>query len=255
MELSQEERHFEIYLNELTAGLFNAKYQSRLYWKINNSMREYEWEVNQSKAFWGVILKSLQESSVLALARVYDNDKRSITLKKFLDFIDKNSFIFEKKSFKERLKDNEYCDSLAATDRVPTKEGLTKDKKLVSKKDYTVDRLICFRNKVVAHRDEELVLGDEKPTTLLAWNEFDELVARGFEIRNRYSSLYGASTYSEDSLVGKDDYQSVFRYLRVADLTLDFINMKSSSMTSENYMKVMEEFIGEIEKEIYRKQS
>lgn len=253
IELSKKEKHFEKYLDELTAGLFNAKYQSRLYWKINGSIQEYEREVNQSRAFWGVILKSLQESSVLSLARVYDDNSRSITLKKFLDFIGKNRFIFKKENFKKRLQDNEYRDSLAATNRVPPEEGLTKDKELVSKEDATVNKLIGFRDKVVAHRDEQMILGHSESTNLLTWSEFDELVARGFEIRNRYSVLYGASTYSEDSLVGKDDYQSIFQYLRVADLTLNFVNMKSSSTTPENCVKNTEDFIGEVRKEIYKR--
>lgn len=88
---------------------------------------------------------------------------------------------------------------------------------------------------------------------VLTWEEFNKLVERGFEIRNRYSSLYNASTYAADALVQKDDYKYVFQYLRIAKLTLDFVNRNSTSVISKNFTEITKNFIEEVRKEIYKK--
>ncbi len=252
MELSLEEK-FERYLNELTTGLFNAKYQSRLYWKIDELIQEYNWEINKSNAFWGTVSESLKESSLLSLARVYDKNKHSINLKSFLDlidldFIDKGENISQAEN-NQRSQGN----SLSEARRSSLESQLIKDKSLVEDSEGSIVRKLTFsRDRIIAHKDKRMISKDKNSIDLLTWNEFYQLVSRGFEIRNRYSILYGGSNFSADSLVGKDDYQSVFQHLRIADLTLDFANMKFPSLTSENCMEAIEDFIGEIKQETYK---
>jgi hypothetical protein len=78
------------------------------------------------------------------------------------------------------------------------------------------------------------------------------IVARGFEIRNRYSDMYDASTYAEDFLIGKDDYKYVFRKLSIGDLAYEFVNLKSPYINSDNCIGITKEFIDKVKEEMYR---
>ncbi len=78
--MNSVEQEFEKILDEITEDLFDAKYQSALYRKLMELSAEYSREFNQTLAFWGVVRSSLQESSVLALARAYDQRTDGINL-------------------------------------------------------------------------------------------------------------------------------------------------------------------------------
>lgn len=82
--------------------------------------------------------------------------------------------------------------------------------------------------------------------------ELDELVERGFDVVNYYSDLYDALTFAEDSLIGRDDYQSVFKYLRIAHFTLEFVN-KKDSINPENCLKITREYMEDVRGEIYKR--
>lgn len=249
--LSRQEKRFQVIIDEVTGDLFDAKYQSRLYWKINALVDDYS--LNQSRAFWGVIIKSLQASAVLALARAYDQHKNGVHLVSFIDFISENTEIFSVENFKERLNENKHKDDLAKINRFPEKEQLLQDRTLVHKEDPLVKKLIQMRGNIIAHKNMGIATKDKKMPDALTWGEFNTLIERGFEIRNRYSNLYDASTYAQDSLIGKDDYQYVFNRLKAGDLACDFVNLKSFNLDSGNCLELTRQFIEEVRQEMYRR--
>lgn len=250
--MTEATQKFEKLLAEVTNDLADAKYQSELYRNLHNLVPEYSREMNQSVAFWQITLDALQESSILALSRVYDQDNRGIHLETLIKFIQDNLSIFETSKFRERLKDNSYVERLSQRNRIPTPEQLGKDLKIVSKKDPLVNKLIQLRGNIIAHKNKDQALGTKKSIAPLTWAEFDELIARGLKIRNYYSDLYNASTLAADALIGKEDYQTVLKYLRIAMITLDFINVKTSSIKDNNYKNVLTDFLKEVNQEIYR---
>jgi hypothetical protein len=251
MDLPETEKQFEQIIKEVTEDLFNAKYQSRLYWKINSLVDNYK--LNQSRAFWTIILKALQESAVLSLARAYDKHPKSVHLMTLIDFIISNTHIFEVEYFKNRLKENPYRDNLAKRTIIPTQENLRADRNLVSNKDPLVNKLIAMRGNVIAHKNISIAIEGKNIPNILTWGDFDDLVKRGFEIRNKYSDMYDASTYAEDFLIGKNDYQYVFRKLGVGDLAYDFVNLKFPYMNPENHEEMINEFVRKAKNEMYRK--
>jgi len=63
-----------------------------------------------------------------------------------------------------------------------------------------------------AHKDLETVLGKQHEF-LSSHDEVKQLIALAHEIWNRHSLIWDASTYS-DKIIGEDDYNWLFGYLR-----------------------------------------
>jgi hypothetical protein len=208
---------FKKLLDGLINNLLNASHHFRLYRKLEeDALLEYEREINQCRAFWGLTISAHKEVSILNLCRAYDGNNQSLSLKRFLKVISENPELFDVESFRERLKDNPYVDSLAKRERMPNLEELTSEQKLVSNADPLVKKLTILRSNLIAHTNENWVLDDKKIEELapLTFEEVEELIDRGIGIYNKYSSLFEASTYAS-MLTGEDDYQSVLKYYRI----------------------------------------
>lgn len=246
------EQEFEKILDEITEDLFDAKYQSALYRKLMELGAEYSREFNQTLAFWGVVRSSLQESSVLALARAYDQRPDGINLITLINFVRNNVDLFGAEKFRERLKDNAHVDSLVQDRLLPNEEQFSKHTELVGSKDPLVNKLIQIRSNIIAHKSKGQILGTKKAIASMDWDEFDSLVDRGFEICNYYRDLYNACRFSANGLVGKDDYQYVLKYLRIAMTTLQFTGRVYSYLHQDSLETAVEQFAKEVYQEIYK---
>ena len=73
--------------------------------------------------------------------------------------------------------------------------------------------LVSWRDKFYAHRDPDHVL-DPELIPPLTWRDVHALMNMGVRIINRYSQLSTASEHST-RMVGDDDYQVVFKAIRL----------------------------------------
>lgn len=206
---------FENLLDALLDELVNANIFFKLYTDLTNSVAEYEREFNQSQAFWTLTFQAHLDACLFRLCRVYDKTAHSLSLCNLLDTIKGNLHLFDVASFKERLKDNQFVESLALTARKPDVRQLDEDIDYVSANNPMVKKLIVWRNKIFAHRDARNVIIKKSLAVSypLSTSDISELLERGMTILNRYSSLFRASS-SSTQIVGHDDYKFVLNCIR-----------------------------------------
>lgn len=203
-------------LDALAMEIVDANIYFRLFSDIIDDMPEYEHELMQSKTFWHLTMQALKDAWLTRICRVFDQESKSLNLVNLLDTIACNLPLFQDKHFRQRLESNAYVDSLAETCRVPSEVQLKEDIEYASSRNPAVRKLMIWRNNTVAHRGASISLGrkqilDDNP---MSQQEIQELLDRSFEIFNRYSSLYRASTWSRQ-IIGNDDYRYLLKFIRL----------------------------------------
>lgn len=205
-----------ILLDSLRGEIIHANILSKLYYDLNKSIDEYRVEFGQSNTFWFYALNSINNSCMTSLCRIYDQHSKSLNLYNLLDTINKNIKYFKTNEFQNRLKNNPFVDSLSKSILIPDKKQLEDDIKYASKDNILVKKLIVWRNNIIAHKSPKVFLGKGEilEQNALTSKDVTELLDKCFEIYNRYSSLYRASTASRQ-VIGADDYKSVLKFMRL----------------------------------------
>ncbi len=219
------EEEFKQLLKALVKDLLNAGHYNRLHNNLSNAISQYEREMNRSPYFWRLTLDAHIQASLLHLCRAYDREKNShsLSLAKLLKIIKENTYLFDIKNFKERLKNNPYVDDLAKTPRQPTEEQIKQDLDYVSDRtNPIVKKLIKLRGNYLAHKGLKKVLADRNDSDALTCGEFEELINKGLEIFNRYLYLFESATQYPQPME-EDDYQYVLKSLAIRQKTQDFI--------------------------------
>jgi len=203
-------------LDALALEIVDANIYHRLYSDLVDSIKDNAREFSQSNTFWSFTLDSLQDARMIRLCRVFDQKSKSLNLFNLLETIKANVHFFEKKHFRERLKDNAFVESLAEVDRIPNESQLDKDIWFASDQNPLVKKLMIWRNNIIAHRAAKVSLGKDEilADNPLSQQEIEKLLDECFTIFNRYSSLYRASTWSR-KVVGHDDYKSLLKFIRL----------------------------------------
>ena len=203
-------------LDALAREIVDAQIYHRLFCDLINSISEYEYEFQQSNTFWHLTFDSLKDARLTRLCRVFDQESNSLNLVNLLETIKANLHLFESHHFSERLRDNAFVDSLAESNRMPDEHQLDEDIKFASLANPVVKKLMVWRNNIVAHRGAKFSLGKKQvfKDSSISQPELEGLLNQSFEILNRYSNLYRASTWSRQ-IIGHDDYQSLLRFLRL----------------------------------------
>ncbi|MGD8411303.1 MAG: hypothetical protein PVI49_04610 [Desulfobacterales bacterium] len=179
-------------------------------------MKENAKAFSQSNTFWNFIFIALDDARILRLCRIFDQESKSLNLYNLLVIIRANLHYFEEEYFRDRLKENPFVELLAKDDRLPDKEQLEKDIWFASRKNPLVQKLIFWRNNIIAHLGARVSMGQDhilkdKP---LGKEEIESLLDESFVIFNRYNYLYSASTYLR-KVVGHDDYKSLLKFINL----------------------------------------
>jgi hypothetical protein len=206
-------------MKALVAAVANDVIHARFYYDLLNGLAaEFKQDpelYNQSPAFWGLTSTSLRDATLIRLTRAYDQQKKALSLVNWLETILENLPLFSESAFRERMVGNPFVESLAKSPRIPQADQLKEDIRSVGTEDQLVSRLIRLRHNASVHVSARSVAEGIDPfhKHALRPEEYDELLTRGKTIVNRYSTLFSASTYS-DQLVGADDYVFVLRAVR-----------------------------------------
>jgi HEPN superfamily AbiU2-like protein len=107
---------FKRLLEALVDELIDARDHFRFHQDFDAAIPEYQAEFNQSPAFWTFTLSAHMDATLLRLGKAYDlyEGKPSLNLRNLLETIEANLHFFDEPSFRERLKNNPFVDSLAA---------------------------------------------------------------------------------------------------------------------------------------------
>lgn len=203
-------------LDALAMEIVDADIYHQLYKDIVDSIKDHANEFSQSNTFWSFTLDALHDARMIRLCRVYDQESKSLNLFNFLETIKANTHFFEERHFRERLKDNAFVDSLVEDNRIPDKAQLDKDIWFVRGQNPLVNKLMIWRNNIIAHRGAKVSLGKNEilANNPLSEEELSTLLDECFRILNQYSSLYRASTYSR-KVIGNDDYKSLLKFIKL----------------------------------------
>jgi hypothetical protein len=179
---------------------------------------EYSREFNLSRTFWSLTLRAHLDAVILRLCKAYDQYRRgkpSLNLCNLLDTIEANLHLFDEPNFRERLKDNPFVDSLAATPRRPHAAELQQDRESVSNSNPLVKKLTIWRNNFYGHRSSYHALDSDSLERQwpLSVTDIEQLLANGVTVVNRYSILFLAEAHSTN-MVGRDDYLSLLKAVR-----------------------------------------
>jgi len=165
--------------------------------------------------FWSLTFRAHLHSTIFGLMRIFDRNSKSLSLPNLLDTISANMELFDIDQFRERLKKNPFVKSLSAEVRKPDEKQLEEDIAFSGNNNEIVKKLTIWRNNLFAHRSADNVISGKNISSSypLDYDEIDVLVKGSIEILNRYSSLFGAATYST-KISGHDDYMSVLNSIR-----------------------------------------
>lgn len=203
---------FERLLDALCDEAVTACIHFRLYKDLEASRVEYATAFHQSWTFWSLTFQSHWDATLFRLCKIYDQHAVSLNLRNLIDTIEENLGIFDVENFRERLKGNQFVESLASGAKRPNPDDLRKDRDTVNDTDSKVKALVFWRNNFFAHRSAKHVAEKKQLADHYTFNiaDIESLLDNAMRILNRYSVLFRASSYST-KIVGHDDYMYVLR--------------------------------------------
>lgn len=206
---------FEHLIDALGNDLVAAAIHLRLHRDIRLAAAEYSRELNEANTFWSLTLNAHLQHGLHCLCRAYDQQRRALSLRTWLETILENLPFFDREKFRERLRANAFVDSLAEATRAPDVVSLDQHIKLCSASDPLVQRLVQIRNRVLGHRSGEHAARGTSPYVdcPLTFVDIDALLERGLTIYNTYNRLFRAATHSTQ-IVGHEDFLHVLAAVR-----------------------------------------
>jgi len=196
----------------LAADIGRAHDYWRLRCKLLEAFAKHPLVQPQSNTFWSMTLTALDSGAILHLCRAFDQDKSSLHLHSWLRTIQSNLRLFSDTEFRQRKAGNPFVDALAADPRLPDPHVLKKDIFECSDHDPLVERLIIYRGSALAHRSAKLALARAARAgqPALTFEDIPLLLKRANVVLNRYSNLFAAEYYSQNT-IGQDDYVFVIK--------------------------------------------
>src|ERR1700683_4959486 len=202
------EKEFERLLDRLERDVHAAYDHWQLLKGLEHARRKYSLEMSQTPVFWNFARYAHYDDVLFRLARLYDQEKSGLGLKKFLLTIRATLEYFSEEATRQRL-------PLQASLRKLNRTTLGNDIRRVSwDRDPLVSRLWKLRNESLSHINPNPVrLGTLSELPGLKPKEIETLLKRARAIVTRYSLIYRASMVSM-KLVGADDYLHLFNLVR-----------------------------------------
>jgi hypothetical protein len=216
VDLPQQEEYFKKYYERLILEALHARAHLNLWERFEKyKASDYIDELNQARYFFNFTIKAHLDDLLLTLSRILDRHDESLSIWKFLDFIEQNLKLFSADVFQHRMKNNPYYDSLIESHIPITTREIDADRQKLIKLELTVNNLATWRDKVIAHIDRQFVLSERIVSEAypLQLQQLKEISETFVYILNRYSGAFNSSSYAE-SYIGEDDVQFVMDCMR-----------------------------------------
>ncbi len=188
----------EVIVAEVRASKMHYNLYVDLRAAIPNSPRTF----NRALHFWHMTLNGNLEAARISLARLFDQESKSVSLRNWLRSVEETPDLIETRE--SRIREEFYSRPLE-------EDELERDIKSVESGDELILRLVKFRNNAITHRSRqsvsrEVILNEYA----LTYSEYEELIKRGEDLLNRYSVLHDGCAYVCDSMQPKD-FEGVVR--------------------------------------------
>ena len=205
---------FESLLKRLSEDIVEAPAFLRLDKLLRSKFSEYEREVNNGAFFWTFSVKAIREAGLLRIARIYDQEQRALSLRRLLLTIQANPHFFDDETVKRRV-NPDYAAAMMPRSHLPNPTQITNDLLLVSDDDPLVHKIVRWRNTLGAHISAKTTLKRPVIADPLTFEDADNLCTRAFDVFNRYTSLFHATTHSRMIIGEEGSVESIFKFLRL----------------------------------------
>jgi len=210
------ELKFKKYYDKLIWETINARAHLKLWERLEKYKSSHLHELNQAPHFFNFTIKAHLDDALLTLSRILREQRDALTISEFLNFAEQNKGIFTTQAFEQhqRHKPN-FIEYWTENHKPVTPENIEEDRQKLKSLEHTIDNLITWRDKVLAHTDRAFLLkgriiSKEYP---LRRQQLQEVIESLVEILNRYSLAYDSSTFLE-KFIGEDDVRHVMDYIR-----------------------------------------
>lgn len=195
-----EEGKYKHYYNSIIQEIINARMHFRLYKCLQESKKDYLKELNQAPGFFNFTIKAHLDAGLMHVFRVLKKQRGSITVWKFLDFVDSNLELFSTEAFSERKAGSLFYEDQVRNHRPVTHGDVKNDKDKLDEFRQVIENLMTWRNKRYAHIDQKFALGqvDIRKDFPIKLTELEDITMKMADILNRYSTAYDSSTYVVD---------------------------------------------------------
>lgn len=191
-------KKFEEYSNYIIEEITEIDSMFDAYIGIYNKRVDCVELINMAPAFWGLVMDSFLNYSILMLAKLFDNDNEVISINKYINFVEQN---------KKYLFSNEINTDLAMK--------VKHIKKKLEEKENYINKLKYVRDKSVAHNDKNII--NKKIDVYEQHNftieEIHTLIEMVKEIVNIFWFEY-SNIYEVLEATNKGDYEIVFDALK-----------------------------------------
>jgi len=214
-----KEKQFLKYYERLMSEILQADAHFKLWKRLQNYRTDYLKELNQAPFFFNFTTRAHLDAALIHIFKFFDKRKDSLSIWRFLDFIEKNLEIFSTESFSQRIDiDNEWYETQVNSHIPITFKTAQEDRaKLIELEciKCITRSLKTWRDKAIVHINKQFVLDgiDVAKQYPVKVEEFEKTITALFEILNRYSRAYNSSTYARN-WPGEDDTQAVMDSIR-----------------------------------------
>lgn len=207
--MSKSNEEFEKLTQALALEAQSANLDHQLWRNLTSTPERHETEFNQSRVFWQMTFEAHFNSCLFRLCRLYDHQKCSFNLGRWLAIIKNNPNWFTSAAYKSCRPGSEYSGP-------PDPTQLAADIDYASyRTNPLVKNLTKFRSNVLAHMGRDYVLRDKGAPAIfkMTYGDVKTLVKQAIKIINRYTQIYNGHTYSPN-MTGLDDFSFILEAVR-----------------------------------------
>jgi hypothetical protein len=210
----KSDKDFTVLLEAIVDELLRADVHLIIAKGLAKHGKQYLDAINFSRTFWNFTYQAHIESVLYHLCKVYDQHPSGFHLHRLLEIVKDNPEMFEIEKHRKRLGKNAEDEILYCTPI--NQQQIQCDYQFVTEENPQVEKLLKWRNNVLAHRNPNQKLS-QKPfekTYPFPFSEIESLLKEGSEIVNRYSGHFGSAYYSRVTETdGWDDFFFVLESL------------------------------------------
>jgi hypothetical protein len=194
---------FRGYIHKLWDELYRANFYYEILIEASKFCSEYK-AANFSKVFWSYTLEAHYQTAMIYLHRIYDQNRESFNLHRFLITVRENQEIFDLANVRKRRENDPHVDELMQSIGKLDLAKLGGDIWYSSNENPEVKNLNKWRDRVTFHNDarelfKQKPFEEENPRP-----DIGKLIKVGFEILNRYSEYFDTTSCSEGCRDWKD---------------------------------------------------
>ena len=171
---------FRGFLHKLWDELFWANFYYEILKELSRLCKKHAQAVNSSPVFWTYTLQAHYQTAMVYLHRIYDQNKESFNLHRFLLTVRENREIFDLANVRKRRESDPHANDLMRAIGKLDLVQLDRDVLFSSNKNPEVKNLNTWRNRVTFHNDEKELFRQNRFEDEHPLPDIDLLIEKGF---------------------------------------------------------------------------